>query len=237
MVWLHKRAATLKGRQRTVSHGILLDESVPELALIVVYSHPCAVLDKVTMAQSSLPGIRLLFRELWPEGMDRVSRRRIIFYKKNLNVCSLPRQTIKKNNTKNIPQSRKLIHPFPHLSLHSLCDIHQPSSSPTTLSVRNMSSHVPKLYMLNRNYSSWSLRAWLAMRALNVEFEPEVLLVGTKEIPDLGLPAADALMRRAGPTSKVPALHVATGSGQTHIVFETLAIIEYLAEGKNLLID
>ncbi|GJJ68474.1 glutathione S-transferase [Entomortierella parvispora] len=93
-----------------------------------------------------------------------------------------------------------------------------------------MSSPVPKLYMLNRNYSSWSLRAWLAMRALNIELEPVMLIVGTKEIPDLGLPAANELMLRAGPTSKVPALHVEIAPGKTHIIFESLAIMEYLAE-------
>jgi len=70
------------------------------------------------------------------------------------------------------------------------------------------------------------------MRALNIELEPVMLIVGTKEIPDLGLPAADKLMLRAGPTSKVPALHVETTTGKTHIVFESLAIMEYLAEGK-----
>lgn len=72
------------------------------------------------------------------------------------------------------------------------------------------------------------------MRALNIELEPVMLIVGTKEIPDLGHPESDKLMLRAGPTSKVPALHLQTSSGKTHIVFESLAIMEYLAEGKLL---
>ncbi|KAF9137331.1 hypothetical protein BGX30_010325, partial [Mortierella sp. GBA39] len=93
-----------------------------------------------------------------------------------------------------------------------------------------MVNSVPTLYILNRNYSSWSLRAWLVMRYFKLDFNIELLLLGTPEIPDMGIPAADALMRRAGPTSKVPALHVEKPSGGHHIVFETLAILEYLAE-------
>ena len=95
-----------------------------------------------------------------------------------------------------------------------------------------MVNSVPTLYILNRNYSSWSLRAWLVMRYFKLNFNIELLLLGTPEIPDMGIPAADALMRRAGPTSKVPALHVEKPSGEHHIVFESLAILEYLAEGK-----
>ncbi|KAG0052220.1 hypothetical protein BGZ83_002829 [Gryganskiella cystojenkinii] len=92
------------------------------------------------------------------------------------------------------------------------------------------SAPVPKLYLLNRNYSSWSLRAWLALEFTGFEYETVMLIVGTKEIPDFGFPAADALMRRAGPTSKVPALHIVTSKGHPQIVFESLAIIEFLAE-------
>lgn len=95
-----------------------------------------------------------------------------------------------------------------------------------------MVNSVPTLYILNRNYSTWSLRAWLVMRYFKLDFNIELLILGTTEIPDMGIPAADELMRRAGPTSKVPALHVEKPSGGHHIVFETLAILEYLAEGK-----
>ncbi|KAF8980257.1 hypothetical protein BGZ46_004441 [Entomortierella lignicola] len=97
------------------------------------------------------------------------------------------------------------------------------------------SSNIPSLYLLNRNYSSWSLRAWLAMRAFSLEFKTVMLIVGTSDIPDLGIPAADRLMETAGPTRKVPALHVKKDSGENHIIFETLAIIEYLAEDYPLL--
>jgi len=90
----------------------------------------------------------------------------------------------------------------------------------------------PTLYILNRVYSSWSLRAWLAMRHLKIDFDTELLLVGTPEVPDLGSPESNELLSRAGPTGKVPALHVPDGSGGKHIVFESLAIMEFLAEGK-----
>ncbi|KAF9989559.1 hypothetical protein BGZ75_005875 [Mortierella antarctica] len=92
------------------------------------------------------------------------------------------------------------------------------------------SSSTLSLYCLNKNYSSWSLRAWLAMQVLKIDFKTVMLTVGTPEVPDLGLPACQKYLSRAGPTAKVPALHVPTPSGETHIVFESLAILEYLAE-------
>ncbi|KAG0317905.1 hypothetical protein BGZ99_005960 [Dissophora globulifera] len=95
-----------------------------------------------------------------------------------------------------------------------------------------MASSTPQLYCLNKNYSTWSLRGWVAMRALNIDFETVMLTVGGPGVPDMGTPAADALMMRAGPTGKTPALHVQKpgSSGEKHIIFESLAIMEYLAE-------
>ncbi|KAG0375392.1 hypothetical protein BGX24_009166 [Mortierella sp. AD032] len=94
-----------------------------------------------------------------------------------------------------------------------------------------MVNSAPTLFILNRNYSSWSLRAWLAMRHLNLNFNLEIFLIGTPEVPDMFTPEAEAMLRRAGPTMKVPALHVQKPSGgEIHIVFETLAILEYLYE-------
>lgn len=69
----------------------------------------------------------------------------------------------------------------------------------------------------NKNYSSWSMRPWLAMKAAGIAFD-EVL------IP---LDAADFKPRvlAVSGTGKVPALV----DGDIH-VWESLAIIEYLAE-------
>ncbi|KAG0345414.1 hypothetical protein BG004_003726 [Podila humilis] len=87
---------------------------------------------------------------------------------------------------------------------------------------------IPTLYVINQNYSSWSLRAWLALRHLDAKFDTVVLKLGTEEYPDFA--QSSALLARAGPTLKVPALHVTKPSGENHIVFESLAIMEYLAE-------
>jgi glutathione S-transferase len=69
----------------------------------------------------------------------------------------------------------------------------------------------------NRNYSSWSLRAWLALRATGLRHE-EVIV-------PLGRPETEAEILRHSPTARVPAL--------THgelLIWDSLAICEYLAE-------
>jgi len=69
----------------------------------------------------------------------------------------------------------------------------------------------------NRNYSSWSLRAWLALRHAGAAFE-EV------RIP-LDTPTTREEILEHSPAGKVPVLH---DGGLT--VWESLAICEYLAE-------
>lgn len=69
----------------------------------------------------------------------------------------------------------------------------------------------------NKRYSSWSLRPWLVLKHLGVEFE-EVLV-------PLRTPGSDALKRRYCPSGRVPTLH----HGKV-VVWESLAICEYLAE-------
>ena len=72
------------------------------------------------------------------------------------------------------------------------------------------------LYIGNKNYSSWSLRGWLATRLSGAQFrEVMVQLRGTYN-PD---------NRAFSPTALVPALH----DGDVH-VWDSLAIGEYLAE-------
>jgi glutathione S-transferase len=69
----------------------------------------------------------------------------------------------------------------------------------------------------NKNYSSWSLRPWIAMKALGVGFEE-------KKIPLYGPGSREAILRH-NPAGKVPCLI----DGAT-TVWDSLAILEYLAE-------
>ncbi|WP_445619693.1 glutathione S-transferase family protein [Kushneria sp. Sum13] len=74
-----------------------------------------------------------------------------------------------------------------------------------------------RLHIANKNYSSWSMRPWVLMRALDIDFE-EVLTpfeYGTRQ------PTFDAF----SPTGKVPCLVEGDLT-----VWDSLAICEYLAE-------
>ena len=76
---------------------------------------------------------------------------------------------------------------------------------------------MPTLYIANKNYSSWSLRPWVLMRELGVPFEERLLRFGDQ--------AAWADFKKLSPHGKVPCL--ADGG---LVVWESLAIVEYLAE-------
>ena len=69
----------------------------------------------------------------------------------------------------------------------------------------------------DKNYSSWSLRPWLALKACGVPFEEEQVW--------LRRPESKADIFRHSPSGKVPALKTDIG-----IICDSLAIIEYLAE-------
>jgi len=69
----------------------------------------------------------------------------------------------------------------------------------------------------NRNYSSWSLRAWLAMHEAGLDFKEEVI--------PLDLPNTAERITAHSPAGRVPVLH----HGDL-VVWDTIAIIEYLAE-------
>lgn len=74
-----------------------------------------------------------------------------------------------------------------------------------------------KLVIGNKRYSSWSLRPWLVMTHFAIPFEEIPVLLDTPEFKPTVL--------KYTPSGKVPCLV----DGDIH-VFETLAIIEYLAE-------
>src|ERR1700694_4103320 len=69
----------------------------------------------------------------------------------------------------------------------------------------------------NKNYSSWSLRPWIAMKVAGIAFAEQVISLDAADFAER--------VRKISPTGKVPAL----ADGETH-VFESLAILEYLAE-------
>src|SRR6266498_2859359 len=74
-----------------------------------------------------------------------------------------------------------------------------------------------KLIIGNKNYSSWSLRPWLAMKVAGIAFDEEVISLSATDFK--------ARMSKVSGTGKVPALV----DGDVH-VWESLAILEYLAE-------
>src|SRR4249920_2090737 len=74
------------------------------------------------------------------------------------------------------------------------------------------------LYLGNKNYSSWSLRGWMAMRLSQAPFkEVMVALSGAAE--------PSSANRLFSPSARVPCLH----DGDV-VVWDSLAIAEYLAE-------
>lgn len=75
-----------------------------------------------------------------------------------------------------------------------------------------------KLVIGNKNYSSWSMRPWVAMKAGGIDFE-EIF------IPLYTGPADKQRLLDVSPAGKVPALI----DGDV-TVWDSLAIIEYLAE-------
>lgn len=75
----------------------------------------------------------------------------------------------------------------------------------------------PLLIIGNKNYSSWSLRAWLLLKAFSIEFEEQSIEL----FDDSALPVLSA----HSPTYKVPVL-VTTNDEKT-TVWDTLAIALY----------
>ncbi|APG61904.1 glutathione S-transferase [Sphingorhabdus lutea] len=73
------------------------------------------------------------------------------------------------------------------------------------------------LITANRNYSSWSLRPWLAMRALNIGFE--------ERFEPFTKPSNYVEFRAFSPTGQVPVL---LHEGRT--IYDSLGIIIYLAD-------
>jgi glutathione S-transferase len=74
-----------------------------------------------------------------------------------------------------------------------------------------------KLYIGNKCFSSWSLRPWVAMKQLEIPFEESFVRLRT--------PETAANLAKVSPNEMVPVLH-----HDGKIIWETLAILEYLNE-------
>ncbi|PZR87003.1 MAG: glutathione S-transferase [Hyphomicrobiales bacterium] len=75
----------------------------------------------------------------------------------------------------------------------------------------------PTLIIANKNYSSWSFRPWILMRHFGLAFDEIVIPMAQEN--------TRAEMLRFSPAGKCPSLH----DGEI-VVWDSLAIIEYLAE-------
>jgi len=78
-----------------------------------------------------------------------------------------------------------------------------------------------KLYIGNKNYSSWSMRPWVLLRQVGIEFEEVMLRFDAFDAQS----AFKQSVLPLNPVGKVPVLV----DGEV-VVWDTLAIAEYLAE-------
>lgn len=74
-----------------------------------------------------------------------------------------------------------------------------------------------ELFIANKNYSSWSLRPWVLMRALGIPFRECMNVFGEGSNWES--------FHQFSPSGRVPCLH-----HEGRVVWDSLAIIEYLAE-------
>ena len=79
----------------------------------------------------------------------------------------------------------------------------------------------PLLIIGNKNYSSWSLRAWLLLKAFDVDFDEQLI--------ELFDPSARPILEAHSPTGKVPVLVYGQGDQKT-TVWDTLAIAIHINE-------
>jgi glutathione S-transferase len=72
-----------------------------------------------------------------------------------------------------------------------------------------------------KNWSSWSLRAWLALKAAGIPFEERLIA--------LRRPDSAARIEKLSPSARIPVLYIRNGESES-IVFDSLAICETIAE-------
>lgn len=79
-----------------------------------------------------------------------------------------------------------------------------------------------KLVLANKAYSSWSMRPWMLMRVLGIPFDEEVI--------PLDRPGTAEAIAAHTPAGKLPVLLDDGGPGGPLRVWDSLAIVEHLAE-------
>ena len=72
-----------------------------------------------------------------------------------------------------------------------------------------------------KNWSTWSLRAWLALKVSGVPFEEILVPLRRSE--------SAAIIKDYSPSGRVPVLHIKDGDSES-VVFDSLAICETIAE-------
>ena len=80
-----------------------------------------------------------------------------------------------------------------------------------------------QLYIAYKNYSSWSLRPWIAMKVAGIPFDETLL-------PFAHSDALKQLSERYQIPAQVPVLVVNEGEADELVIWDSLAIMEYLAE-------
>ncbi|MEZ5971675.1 MAG: glutathione S-transferase family protein [Hyphomonadaceae bacterium] len=79
----------------------------------------------------------------------------------------------------------------------------------------------PILYVGNKNYSSWSMRPWLALKWGGIAFDEKIIPLGGEGYGRSQIKE----VREVSPSGRVPALHVGA-----LVIYESLAICEWAAE-------
>ena len=69
----------------------------------------------------------------------------------------------------------------------------------------------------NKNYSSWSLRAWLLLKEMHIEFDEVLLKLNTDDF--------EQRIGHLSPSRRVPVLHLGS-----QVIWDTLSIAEFLNE-------
>ena len=80
---------------------------------------------------------------------------------------------------------------------------------------------LPVLYIGNKNYSSWSMRPWLALKWGGIAFDEKIIPLGGEGYGRSQIKE----IREVSPNGRVPALHVGD-----IVIYESLAICEWAAE-------